>query len=233
MPSPAHAVHAQLGAMWLGCVGWALTAVALGLVQWRVWLVSDREAISSGVAWVGLWRACFYSHTHVTPGLLVMHCESMGLTEAFTPPEVAAGQVLMLVSLLAGIGGNAAAVYALRNAFFGMGRGSPIRSAFVAAGVLCLLAGAASLAPLLWNLSSVATNQTVKFPPRFKMPPAPDSQHMGWGIFVGLVGTVLMVVSGVVFCTYRSPKRSRHLDSALSGGAGGEDNLAFESQDHL
>ncbi|TNN84586.1 Claudin-34 [Liparis tanakae] len=109
MPYLADAVHAQLGAVCLGCVGWALTAAALGLVQWRVWLVSDRQAISSGVGlWracggpvAGLWRACFYSHTHVTSGLLAMHCESMGLTEAFTPPEVEAGQVLMLVSLLA------------------------------------------------------------------------------------------------------------------------------------
>lgn len=63
----AHTAHAQLGALWLGCVGWTTTAMALGLIQWRVWVVSDREFISSGVAWVGVWRVCFNSHTLVTP----------------------------------------------------------------------------------------------------------------------------------------------------------------------
>lgn len=84
----AHSGHAQLAALWLSCVGWTLTAVALGLVQWRVWLVSDRDPVSSGVAWVGVWRACFNSHAAVTPGFRVMHCRSIGLSEAFVPPEV-------------------------------------------------------------------------------------------------------------------------------------------------
>ncbi|TNN84587.1 hypothetical protein EYF80_005287 [Liparis tanakae] len=107
-----------------------------------------------------------------------------------------------------------------------MGRGSPIRSAFLAAGALYLLAGAASLAPLLWNLSLVATNQTVRFPPQFKMPPAPDSQHMGrassWG-----------------WSSRSSPGSFSVTEEVTApglgplGGSGGEDNLAFESQDHL
>lgn len=49
----AHSAHAQLGALAMGCVGWTLTAVAMGLIQWRVWHVSGRSVISSGVAWVG------------------------------------------------------------------------------------------------------------------------------------------------------------------------------------
>ncbi|XP_031707541.1 claudin-34-like [Anarrhichthys ocellatus] len=236
----AHTGHAQLGALGLSCVGWTLTAVALGLIQWRVWLVSDREVITSGVAWVGIWRACFNSHTHVTPGFRIMHCRYISLTEAFTPPEIVAGQVLMLLSLLVGLSGNACGVYALRNVYFGMEKSSPIRSAFFTTGALCLSAAVMSIIPLLWNLSSVVTNQTITFPPEFKMPQAPDSQHVGCGIWVGMVGTVLMVVSGIIFCTYRLPVRSRHLDSSLpaqsvtdSRGAGGEDNPAFESHEHL
>ncbi|XP_068575566.1 claudin-34-like [Cebidichthys violaceus] len=236
----AHTGHAQLGALGLGCVGWTLTAVALGLIQWRVWLVSDREFISSGVAWVGIWRACFNSHTHVTPGFMVMHCRYISPTEASTPPEIVAGQVLMLLSLLVGLSGNAGGVYALRNVYFGMEKSSSIRSVFFTAGALCLSAAVMSTIPLLWNLSSVVTNQTINFPPEFKMPQAPDSQHVGCGIGVGVVGTVLMVVSGIIFCTYRLPVRSRRLDSSLpaqsvtdSGGAGGKDNPAFESHEHL
>ncbi|XP_041822370.1 claudin-34-like [Chelmon rostratus] len=235
----AHTTHAQLVALWLGCVGWTLTAVALGLIQWRVWVVSDTEVISSGLAWVGVWRACFNSHNLVSPGFRVMHCQSISLTEAFTPPEIVASQVLMLLSLLVGLCGNAGGVYALRNAYFGMEKKPPVRLAFLSTGALCMLAAVMSLVPLLWNLTSVVTNQTIAFPPEFKMPPAPDSQHVGCGIGVGMVGTVLMIVSGIIFCTYRSPVRSlrgkAHLDLPVQpeAGSGGKNNPAFESHEHL
>ncbi|XP_059183499.1 claudin-34-like [Centropristis striata] len=235
----AHSAHAQLGALWLGFVGWTLTAVSLGLIQWRVWLVSDRDVISSGLAWVGIWRTCFHSNTLVTPGFLNMHCRYLSLTEAFTPPEIVAGQVLMLLSLLVGLCGNAGGVYAMRNVYFGMEKNSPIRLAFYTAGTLCLLAAVMSLIPLVWNLSSVVTNQTIKFPPDFNMPQAPDSQQVGCGIGVGLVGTVLLFVSGIIFCQYRLPVRSQRPESSLpalpapSHSARGRDNSAFVSDEHL
>uniref|UniRef100_A0A3Q1EYV1 Claudin 34 n=1 Tax=Acanthochromis polyacanthus TaxID=80966 RepID=A0A3Q1EYV1_9TELE len=200
-----YSAHAQLCALWLASMGWTLTAVALGLVEWRVWLVSHSEAVSSGVAWVGVWRTCFHSRTVVSPGFTVMHCSPIGLTEEFTPPEIAAAQVLMLLSLLVGLCGNAGGVYSMRNAYFGLDRNPPIRLCFVLTGALCLLAAGMSSVPLIWNLSSVVTNQTILFPPEFKMPAAPDSQHVGSGVSVGLVGAVLMVLSGIVFCTYRLP----------------------------
>ncbi|XP_062417572.1 claudin-34-like [Pungitius pungitius] len=221
----AHTAGAQLGALAMSCVGWTLGAVAMGLVQWRVWLVSGSEAVRSGRAWVGLWRACFDSHTQATPGSGVMHCAYMGLTEAFTPPEVAAGQVLMLLSLVTGLAGNAGAVFSVRNLHFGTEKSASVRAAFAATGALCLSAAAMALAPLLWNLSSVVTNQTIRFPPEFKMPPAPDSQHAGNAIWVGMVAAVLMGVSGVTFCAYRTPVDRR--------GGGARDNLALESHQHL
>ncbi|XP_069020335.1 claudin-34-like [Embiotoca jacksoni] len=249
----AHTAHAQLGALWLACVGWTLTAMALGLVQWRVWLVSDREAISSGVAWVGIWRTCFHSHTVVSHGLRIMYCKHISLTEAFTPPEIGAGQVLMLLSVLVGLCGNAGGVYAMRNIYFGMEKNSPIRLVFIITGTLCLLAAVMSLVPLLWNISSVVNNQTIRFPPEFKMPEAPYSQDVGYGIVVGLVGTVLMIVSGIIFCTYRLPEGSqtrtwvslreqvhhnRPLPSLGNSWGGltsteGKDNRAFEPHECL
>ncbi|KAL3045499.1 hypothetical protein OYC64_013717 [Pagothenia borchgrevinki] len=231
----AHTGHSQLLALSLSCIGCTLTAVSLGLIQWRVWLVSDREVISSGVAWVGVFRACFNSHTLVTPGYRVMHCRFISLMEDFTPPEIVGGQVLMLLSLLVGLCGNAGGVYTLRNVYFGMGKNSPIRLTFLTSGALCLMAAIMSLTPLLWNLNSVVTNQTIKFPPEFKLPPTPDSQHIGLGIWVGLVGTSLMIVSGIIFCTYRLPVRSENraetvTDSrgASTSATGGKDNPAFE-----
>ncbi|XP_024865938.1 claudin-34-like [Kryptolebias marmoratus] len=203
----AHTAHSQFGALWLSLVGWTLTCMSLGLVQWREWQVSDRKVVTSGVAWVGIWRACFNSYTEVSEGFRNMHCRSIRLQEASTPPEIAAGQVLMLLSLLVGLCGNAGGVCAMRSAYFGLGKNSSIRLGFISTGVLCLLAAVLSLVPLVWNLSSVVTNQTIRFPPEFKLPPAPDSQRVGGGISVGVVGSVLMVVSGVVFCSYRLPER--------------------------
>lgn len=234
-----HTTHAQLAALWLACVGWTLTAVALGLIQWRVWQVADREVISSGVAWVGIWRTCFNSQTLVTPGLMVMHCKYISLTEAFTPPEIAAGQVLMLLSLLVGLGGNAAGVYALRNVYLGIAKTLLIRVAFSTAGALYLLAAVMSLVPLLWNLNSVLTNQTINFPAEFKMPHAPESQRVGGGIAVGMVGAILMIVSGIIFCTHRLPGRSQPAGQSVTDNqgaltdSGGRDNLAFEAEKRL
>lgn len=234
-----HTAHAQLAALGLACVGWSLTAVALGLIQWRVWHVADREVISSGVAWVGIWRTCFNSQTLVTPGLMVMHCKYISLTEAFTPPEIAAGQVLMLLSLLVGLCGNAAGVYGLRNIYLGIQKTLLIRLAFPTAGVLYLMAAVMSLVPLLWNLTSVLTNQTINFPPEFKMPRAPESQHVGGGIAVGMVGTILMTVCGIIFCAHRLPARSQPAGRSVTDhqGAltrpGGTDNPAFEAEKRL
>lgn len=100
MPRLAHTPDAQLVALWLSCVGWTPTTVALGLIQWRVWKVSNRDVISSGVAWVGIWRTCFNSHTLMTPGFAVLRCKYIRLTEAFAPPVIVAGQVLMILSLI-------------------------------------------------------------------------------------------------------------------------------------
>lgn len=237
----AHTAHAQLCALWLSCVGWALTGVALGLIQWRVWLVSDREVISSGVAWVGVWRTCFNSHTLVSPGFKVMHCSYISPTEAYTPPEIVTAQVLMLLSLLVGLCGNAGGVYALRNIYFG--REKNLNICFFTAGALCLLAAVMSLIPLMWNLSSVVTNQTIGFPSEFRMPPAPVSQHVGCGIGVGMVGTVLMIISAIIFCMYRLPVKSQariqHEHQPVADGlrrlksSRGEDNPGFESHEHL
>ncbi|KAK2857198.1 hypothetical protein Q5P01_005933 [Channa striata] len=242
----AHTAHAQLAALWISCVGWTLTAVAQGLIEWRVWVVSDRQVISSGVAWVGIWRVCFNSHTLVSPGFKVMHCSYLSLTEAFTPPDIVAAQVLMLLSLVVGGCGNAGGLYSLRNVYFGLERN--LLMSFLTTGALCLLAAVMSLVPLLWNLNSVVTNQTIRFPPDFKMPPAPESQQVGSGIGVGMVGTVLMIVSGIIFCTYSLPARSRpqillklqslpappvaNGQGGLSGCRGAE-NQAFESHEHL
>lgn len=243
----AHTAHGQFGALWLSSVGWILTGMALGLIQWRVWQVSDTQVVTSGVVWVGIWRACFNSYKDVSEGFRNMHCRYISTREAFTPPEVAAGQVLMLLSLVVGLSGNAGGLYTMRKAYFGVGKNSSILPSFISTGVLCLLAAVLSLIPLVWNLSSVVTNQSIQFPPEFKIPPAPNSQRVGSGISVGIVGSMFMVVSGIIFCSYRSPEvrmdngvreHQNHSstskpDNLQAAGSRGPDNPTFQIQEYF
>ncbi|XP_055764269.1 claudin-34-like [Salvelinus fontinalis] len=254
-----HTAHPQFVSLWLSAVGWVLTAVTLGLIQWRVWHVSDLTFITSGEAWVGIWRVCFYSHTLVTSGFRVMYCQSMALSDSFTPPEVATAQVITLIGLVVGFCGNAAAVYAFRSVYFGLEKQTPIRCAFAVAGTLCLLSAVCFLIPLLWNLNSVVTNQTIAFPSNFHMPPAPVTQNPGAGIGVGIIGSFMIIVSGVIFILYRFPVKmgprvepscpeARHFDGSsvgtLSPGSVGHsrdnpsnsqarDNPAFHFDEHF
>lgn len=230
----AHSAHSQLGALPLGCVGWTLTCMSLGFIEWRVWLVGRSEVIDSGVVWVGLWRVCFHTQAMVNLGFL--HCNTISPLEDYVPPEIVVGQVLMVLAAVGGLLGNAGGVYAVRNAYFGVERTLLVRRTFYGTGALYLLAATASTVPLLWNLHSVATNQTISFPLDFHLPPGPTLQHVGGGIGVGLVGTVLMVVCGIIFCCYRLPAEIP-CRTRVPGGqrvqwsATGKENLAFESNE--
>ncbi|KAJ8003575.1 hypothetical protein DPEC_G00149770 [Dallia pectoralis] len=204
-----HTANPQFVGLWLSAVGWLLNAVTLGIIQWRIWQVSDLTFITSGVAWVGVWRVCFHSSALVTPSFQIMYCQSMSLSDPFVPPEVAAAQVLVPAALVVGFCGNAAAIYALRNVYFGLEKRTPIQCTFAVAGALCLLSASCFLVPLLWNLNSVVNNRTIAFPPNFHMPPEPSSQSTGEGIGVGLMGSFLMMVSGVIFISYRLPVNKR------------------------
>ncbi|XP_036396672.1 claudin-34 [Megalops cyprinoides] len=246
MPYLAHSAHLQLVGLWVGCVGWILTAVALGLVQWRVWHVLDVTVITSGVAWVGIWRTCFYSRVLLTSDSQDMFCQAMGLLDSFAPPEIPTAQVLMMLALVAGLGGNASAVYGLRCVYFGLEERQPIRTAFSLAGALSMLAGGCSLLPLSWNLNSVVANHSISFPAHFHMPDAPVRQEAGAGIGVGITASILLIGSGLMFLSYRfpaSPKVSPSPDLSSIGTSGlqecsavslhSRDNPAFESQESL
>lgn len=206
MPYLAHTAHAQFVAFWVGAIGWILTIVTIGLVEWRVWEVSNLSIITSGLAWVGIWRVCFFSNVLVTSGYQVMYCQRMQLTDAYMPNEIAVAQAFMLLAFILGFFGQSSIIYGLRNIYFGLDETRSITLAFSFGGGLLLLAGVTSFIPLLWNLSAVVTNQTISFPPNFNMPPAPDNQYVGSGIIVGIFASILVVLSGTVFLSYKLPE---------------------------
>lgn len=207
MPYLAHTAHAQFVGFWAGAVGWILTIVATGLVEWRVWVVSDLAIITSGLAWVGIWRVCFYTSVLVSSEYSVMYCQRMRLTDAYMPNEIATAQVLLLFAFIFGFFGNSSVIYGLRNIYFGLDETRSITLAFSFGGGLLLLAGVASFIPLFWNLNAVVANETIKFPPNFNMPSAPVDQYIGSGIAIGIFASTLVVLSGIVFLCYKLPER--------------------------
>ncbi|XP_077440078.1 claudin-34 [Vanacampus margaritifer] len=198
----AHTAHCQFFGLLTGCLAWILTMATTGMDEWRVWHVNPdnlTSVITSGVAWVGIWRACF--HSHVLPKM--ENCQSMAVSDGFVPLEIRAAQVLMLLAVLGGLAGNGAAVQAVRRVYFSVERRGGLRAAFVLAGGLYLCTAALVLAPLVWNTSATVNNATIPFPPRFRLPAAPASQRVGTAVGVGFVAAVLMLISGLLFLAHR------------------------------
>ncbi|KAF7711793.1 claudin-34 [Silurus meridionalis] len=199
----AHTAHWQFFGLVLAVLGLILTVATSGVDDWRVWYVDDVSVITSGTAWVGIWRACFYSTVLDTAEF----CRRISLTDSFVPPEIAAAQVLCMAAILVGITANLVAGYAVRRAYFNID--GHIRRFFWSAGALYFLTATCSLIPVFWNMSSVLKNRTIDFPPEFLLPPAPYKQELGLGIITGTGSSVLLILSGLLFLSYRQTSKPR------------------------
>ncbi|XP_031167872.1 claudin-34 [Sander lucioperca] len=194
----AHTAHWQFLGLMAGAIAWILILTTTGLNEWRLWYVADESVITSGVAWVGIWRACFYSH--VLPR--IENCQSIGISDHFAPAEISVAQVLMVLALICGLVGNITAAVAVRMVYFSIKNRRNVRLVFVLAGTLYVLTGTLLLVPLVWNMSSVLKNSTIGFPPEFHLPAAPVRQQVGSAIGVGIFASILMLISGVLFLCY-------------------------------
>ncbi|XP_061540708.1 uncharacterized protein cldn34a [Phycodurus eques] len=232
----AHTAHWQFVGLLAGCLAWILIMATAGMDEWRLWHVDPENhtaLITSGVAWVGIWRACF--HSHALPKMET--CQSMGVSEGFVPVEIRVAQVLVVLAMLGGLAGNAAAVVAVRRVYFSIEDGGGVRAPFVLAGALNVLTVALVLVPLVWNTSSVLNNGTIPFPPRFRLPVAPASQGVGTAIGVGFVAAALMLISGLLFLSYqhvwRTLKPELHGRRVAEEDKQGRDNLTFHADQVL
>uniref|UniRef100_A0A671LPP5 Claudin 34 n=1 Tax=Sinocyclocheilus anshuiensis TaxID=1608454 RepID=A0A671LPP5_9TELE len=145
------------------------------LLNWRIWYVDNQTVITGGLAWVGVWRVCFNSHILDSTEI----CKSISLTDSFTPPEIAAAQVLCMVAVGVGVLAILVAGHVVRNAIFGVNN-RHVRLTFVMAGSLFWLTAACSLVPVFWNMNSVLANLTIDFPPDFYLPSAPVKQEVAF-----------------------------------------------------
>lgn len=195
----AHTAHWQFLGLVAGFLAWILTMATVGLNEWRLWHVADVSVISSGVAWVGIWRVCFYSHALPK----IENCWSISISDPFAPAEILVSQVLMVLVVICGLAGNISAAVAMRMVYFTVEDRRNVRLAFVLAGTLYVLTGMFCLVPLVWNMHSVLNNSTIDFPAEFHLPAAPVRQQVGSAIGVGISASILMLISGLLFLCYR------------------------------
>ncbi|KAM9390489.1 claudin-34 [Phaethornis superciliosus] len=197
--------HLHLAAFALGTVGWILCTASMGIVEWRVWHVDNTTIISSGIAWVGIWKVCFISYFHISPGYKEQFCHKFSGYDPSIPYEIYASQGLLLVAMFMGLLGLTATVFALRNAYLRIAHKIVITRFFLLGGFFYIFAGLCVLIPVSWNFYSVMHNQSIAFPPDYYLPSRPASQEAGAAIPIGIVAVILLLLSGTFSLSYRFP----------------------------
>lgn len=242
----SHTAHWQFLGLIFGFLAWILVMTTTGLNDWRLWSVDEESIITSGLAWVGIWRACFFSHS--LQGFET--CQTISITDSFIPTEILVAQILMVLAMISGLAGNIIAALAMRMAYFSLEKRSHIKLVFLLAGTLYLLTGGLCLVPLVWNMTSVLNNSTINFPPEFHLPAAPMKQQVGSAIGVGILASIMMLTSGLLFLCYRyawqtlssegprtksgtvlGPWTEMNQTQVPNGGNQGRDNPAFHIEE--
>ncbi|KAM4795706.1 claudin-34 [Rhinophrynus dorsalis] len=203
MPYLAHTANFQLAGFAFATVGWALALIATGHVQWRVWYVSNTTIITSGVAWIGIWRTCFFSDVKVSPDLETMYCQELKVMDSFVPREIFVAQGLMLVAAILAAAGKVLCTFGLKNIYQSSSNITLIYQYFTAGGLLDLLSSVCIIIPVAWNLHSVVNNYSISFPSPYDMPSSPERQEVGAAIAIGIVAAILLFFSGMFFLCYK------------------------------
>ncbi|XP_021266451.1 claudin-34 isoform X1 [Numida meleagris] len=197
--------HLQLASFALGTIGWILCTISMGLVEWRVWHVDNTTIISSGIAWVGIWKVCFISYIHVSPGYEEQFCHKFSGYDSSIPGEIYAAQGLLVIAMVTGLLGLSATIFALRNIYMGISHRTPITRFFLVGGFFYVFAGLCVLIPVSYNFYSVTHNQSIAFPPSYYMPSSPVAQEAGAAIPIGIIAAILLLLSGSFSLSYRFP----------------------------
>lgn len=220
----AHTAHWQFFALVLAVIGLIMAAATAGVDDWRVWHVNELSGISPSSAWVGVWRACLYSHTLER----ARFCSSMWPMDRFLPSEILAAQALCTLAVPVGILANLLGGYAVRRAYFNV-RVGRVRAFFLSAALLYFLTASCLLVPVVWNLTAVLQNRTIDFPPEFFMPPAPDRQEVGLGIIMGIGASAMLLISGLLFLLYWGPQNQQ--TNSPEGSEGGMENRSYTQEE--
>ncbi|XP_020861916.1 claudin-20 [Phascolarctos cinereus] len=202
----------QVLALALATAVWILAVASMGQSDWRVWhLVNTTSIFSSDIAWVGIWKACFYGTFLFFPqGRSAKICHVYSVSNTFLPWDFRAVQHIFLFGCILGVMAKAYVIIALRSFYTGDARRSTTANAFTVGGFFYSSAGICILICAIWNFHSVSQNKSITFPVIFYIPPRPKAQEIGNAVIVAILSAVLMLLAGVFFLSYKF-----HMDSQV------------------
>ncbi|XP_003920342.1 claudin-34 [Saimiri boliviensis] len=184
----------------LATVGWILSSMSMGLVEWRTWYVKGTPLHPPAVAYVGLFRVCIYEHH--TNRTTAIFCYLYSSEDTFLPFEIHMAQYFLLTASIFGFVGRLFTIFALRNMSLGLFGGNTYNS-FIVSGILNIAAGMFILFAVLQNYDAIISSKGINFPPSLQMPFKPDVQEVGMAIQVAGIAAFLMLLSGILSLLYR------------------------------
>uniref|UniRef100_A0A8D0LYA7 Claudin 34 n=1 Tax=Sus scrofa TaxID=9823 RepID=A0A8D0LYA7_PIG len=201
MPLLISRANRQITGFAVATIGWILGTTSMGLVEWRVWYMDNTSLFPSGLACVGMWRACIYHH--VSNSNRTTLCHHYLYHNTYFSLDMRVAQNLLLVASILGLLGKASTIFALRNVYMGILQKNATCESFVTSGMLNIAAGVCISIAVVWNYHSVINEEGIAFPPSFNMPFKPHSQQIGSAILVACLAAFMMLLSGLFSLSYK------------------------------
>lgn len=198
-----NSANCQVAGFAIATVGWILTGASLGFVEWRVWHMDNTSLFPSGRVCVGMWKVCLYHHIGNYKRATL--CRHYSYLDSYLPLDIRVSQNLLLLASILGLLGRASNVFALRNVYMGVRQGNATFNPFVASGILDLAAGICISIAVVWNYHSVVSEEGITFPSSLAIPFKPSTQEVGTAFLVACLAAFMMVLSGLLFLTYKLP----------------------------
>lgn len=198
-----YSYNRQLAGFTTATVGWILVITSMGLVEWRVWHTENSPLFPSSVVCVGMWKMCIYQHVSNTNRVAL--CQPYTYRDTYLPLDIRISQNLLLVASILGLLGRASVIFALRNLYIGTLQKNAAFGPFVASGILNIAAGVCVSITVVWNYQSVGREEGIAFPPSLSIPFRPETQELGSAVLVACLGGIMMLLSGLVFISYKHP----------------------------
>ncbi|XP_040323547.1 claudin-34 [Herpailurus yagouaroundi] len=192
----------QTAGFTLATLGWILTIISMGLVEWRVWHIGNTSLSHSRTVCVGMWKVCIYHHAPIVNRSIL--CYHYTHEDTYIPLDIRICQNLLLVASILGLMGRVSTIFALKNVCVGSVQRNATLGPIVS-GILDIAASICVLISLIWNHHSVMSEEGIAFPPFLSLPFRPDTQELGSAVLVADLGAIMMLSSGLIFLLYRCP----------------------------
>ncbi|XP_029941792.1 claudin-10-like isoform X2 [Salarias fasciatus] len=201
---------AQIVGLLLYIVDWGLVGCTLGMDRWRVAQPGGRggsSVVATAWYWSDLWRDCYEDST------AVVNCVDFGVLWT-VKPYVQAARGLLLTGLVLGLVGTVLTFFGMDCTRIG-GDAKTKHGTLLAACAFQLVGCVSAMAAYCLYISTVAAAIL-----HSRADPSELSYELGPPLYVGLVGSVLVLLGcGIQCAAARSAKQPNRRDGRRTGGS--------------